>query len=188
MIQDLPVEKQHEVMVAILSFPAGNSDTHVWNKVIRPQLEQSAKLYEEKTQRFAENRKKRWQQKSNQISVQTSVQKSNQISNRYQNVNVDVDVKEEVNVNNSGNNISSLRTTRAKKQSFVPPTLEEVIAYCDSRSLGKPIAQKIFDYYSSSDWHDSTGKKIQNWKAKIIAVWDKPENHVKDPDDEPFYL
>lgn len=108
MIQDLPADKQIEIMRAILAFPNGKSDTHIWNKIIKPQLEQSAKLYKEKSDRFAENRKKRWQQKSEQICEQISDKKSEQISNRYQNVNV----KENNSRNNNNNNIS---TTREEK-------------------------------------------------------------------------
>ncbi|MBQ1996913.1 MAG: hypothetical protein II238_00515 [Alphaproteobacteria bacterium] len=102
MIQDLPQEKQIEIMRAVFAFPNGDSDTHIWKKVIKPQLEQSAKLYKEKYERFAENRKKRWQQKSEQISDQ----KSEQISNRYQNVNVKDN-------NNTRKESSKESTTRA---------------------------------------------------------------------------
>lgn len=109
MIQDLPKDKQIEIMHAIFAFPNGNSNTNIWNKIIKPQLEQSAKLYKEKSERFAENRKKRWQQKSEQKCEQISDKKSEQISNRYQNVNVNV--KENIEDNNS-----SISTTRAKEE------------------------------------------------------------------------
>lgn len=55
---------------------------------------------------------------------------------------------------------------------FVPPTLEEVIEYCQGRkSIVDPKA--FYDYFTEGKWHDSQGKPVKNWKQKIIT-W---ENH-----------
>lgn len=123
MIQDLPRDKQIEIMTAILAYPNGNSDTSVWQKVIRPKLDKSATLYTEKAQRLAENRKKRWHQTSEQISEQKSKQISEQKSNRYH--DEEEDEKENVNenedekvINNPRNNTSGLTTARETKKRY----------------------------------------------------------------------
>ena len=174
MIQDLPKDKQVEIMKAVFAFPNGNSDTHVWNKIIKPQLEQSAKLYKEKSERFAENRKKRWQQKSEQICEQISDKKSEQISNRYQNVNVYV--KEN---NNSRKDTSSLSTTHVSK--FTPPTLQEVLEYAkqqtDTAGMGgfscpRKIAEEFWTHYDSQGWVKSNDSRtpVINWKS-LLRSW-----------------
>lgn len=62
---------------------------------------------------------------------------------------------------------------------FVPPTLEEVEAYCKERN-NSVDAKKFYDYFTASDWVDSKGKKVVSWKQKVIT-WenfshDRPPN------------
>ena len=57
---------------------------------------------------------------------------------------------------------------RYARKPFVPPTLEEVKAYCAERK-NNVDPQKFFDYFSASDWHDSKGKKVSSWKQKVIT-------------------
>lgn len=56
---------------------------------------------------------------------------------------------------------------KTRKQ-FVPPTLEEVRAYCAERK-NNVDAQKFYDYFTASDWYDSNGKKVRSWKQKVIT-------------------
>jgi hypothetical protein len=63
---------------------------------------------------------------------------------------------------------------KPKRRRFVPPTLEEVKAYCLERK-NNVDAQKFYDYFTVSNWIDSNGNKVKNWKQKIIT-W---ENNSK---------
>ena len=70
------------------------------------------------------------------------------------------------------------KNKRYKKVSFVPPTLEEVQAYCESRG-NKVDAKQFYDYFTASDWVDSKGNEVKSWKQKVIT-WesyrkDKPQ-------------
>lgn len=56
----------------------------------------------------------------------------------------------------------------SKPKEFIPPTLEEVKAYCESRG-NKIDPQYFYDYFTASDWVDSKGNKVKNWKQKIIT-------------------
>lgn len=58
---------------------------------------------------------------------------------------------------------------------FVPPTLEEVKAYCLERK-NNVDAQYFYDFFTASDWIDSKGNKVRSWKQKIIT-W---ESFAKD--------
>lgn len=65
---------------------------------------------------------------------------------------------------------------KKKTKRFVPPTLEEVQAYCLERK-NNVDAKKFFDYYETSDWYDGKGNKVKSWKQKVIT-WEK--NNIND--------
>lgn len=57
-----------------------------------------------------------------------------------------------------------------KTKRFVPPTPEEVQAYCDERKNG--ITSKEFiSFYQARDWYLNTGSKMKDWKA-AIRYWE----------------
>lgn len=59
---------------------------------------------------------------------------------------------------------------------FVPPTIEEVEAYCkERRAQGKPNdvdAEAFIAHYEKQKWKQSNGLKLENWRAAIIT-WEK---------------
>ena len=63
--------------------------------------------------------------------------------------------------------------SREKRKRFVPPTLEEVQAYCKERN-NNVDAQRFFDYYEQGGWKDSKGNPVKNWKQKLIT-WENKE-------------
>lgn len=67
--------------------------------------------------------------------------------------------------------------TKTKKA--FPPTVEEVINFCQSKGFDEALARKVHDYYDVADWKDSHGKPVLSWKQKLIAVWFKDENRPK---------
>ena len=64
-----------------------------------------------------------------------------------------------------------------KAKPFTPPTLEEIEAYCRERN-NNVDAKRFFDYFSASDWVDSKGNKVKNWKQKVIT-WEGYANESK---------
>ena len=59
-----------------------------------------------------------------------------------------------------------------KSYKFVPPTIEEVAAYCKERNNGvDPV--KWWNFYNAKDW--MIGKtKMKKWKSAVITWEDKP--------------
>lgn len=59
---------------------------------------------------------------------------------------------------------------------FVPPTIEEIEAFIKERGYNIN-ARDFFRYYAKADWTDSQGKKVRNWKSKMIHNWvhDEPQ-------------
>lgn len=56
---------------------------------------------------------------------------------------------------------------------FVPPTLEEVQAYCIERN-NNVDPQRFIDYYTSIGWMVGKNKKMKDWKASI-RTWERTE-------------
>ena len=65
---------------------------------------------------------------------------------------------------------------KKERKIFIPPSIDEVIAYFKEKGFTESAAKKAHDYYSVADWHDAKGDKVNNWKQKMQAVWFKEEN------------
>ena len=57
---------------------------------------------------------------------------------------------------------------KRKNKQFIPPTVEEIRAYCEQRN-NNVDAQKFFDYYDAAKWYDGKGEKVKSWKQKVIT-------------------
>ena len=73
-----------------------------------------------------------------------------------------------------------------RSKRFVPPTVDEVRAYCQER--GNCVdSQRFVDYYSSNGW--MVGKnKMKDWKA-AVRTWEqreKPQNRPATKSSNPF--
>ncbi len=78
---------------------------------------------------------------------------------------------------------------------FVPPTLEEVAAYCRERQ-STVSAESFHDFYSANGWVQGKGKPIKDWRA-AVRTWERrdrengkrfipPENKPEDDVIMPF--
>lgn len=54
---------------------------------------------------------------------------------------------------------------------FVPPTVEEIKAYCLERK-NSVDAERFFDFYSANGWKQGHGKPIVDWKA-AVRTWER---------------
>lgn len=64
-----------------------------------------------------------------------------------------------------------------KRKRFIPPTLEEVKAYCKERN-NNVDPNRFFDYYEQGGWKDSKGNPVKNWKQKLIT-WENKETKTE---------
>lgn len=72
------------------------------------------------------------------------------------------------------------KPTRVKKD-FIPPILEQVESYVLEKQLVID-PRKFIDWYTISDWKDTKGKQVVNWKNKI-ANW-----HTRELENNPQAL
>lgn len=66
------------------------------------------------------------------------------------------------------------RTHSHRKQKFIPPTVEEVRAYCAERKNGID-PQRFVNYYNSVGWKQN-GQRITDWKSKV-QTWESQPHH-----------
>lgn len=74
-------------------------------------------------------------------------------------------------------NISSVGKKKPLKKKtqkdFIPPTLEEVVAYAKERNSNVD-PQFFYDYYAAAEWVDGKGEKVKSWKQRFVT-WDNKE-------------
>lgn len=98
-------------------------------------------------------RVRKYRDKQKALPSNTQVTKSN--------TEIEIDIDIEKDINNSGT---------SPRKNFIPPTLEEVQAYCKERN-NNVDAQKWHDFYQSKGWY--VGKnKMKDWKA-CVRTWEK---------------
>lgn len=56
-------------------------------------------------------------------------------------------------------------------QRFVPPTVDEVRAYCQERNNGVD-PERFHDFYEANGWKQGRGKPIKDWKA-AVRTWER---------------
>ena len=74
------------------------------------------------------------------------------------------------------NKIKVNNTTPKNTNVFIPPSLDEVVAYFEEKGYTRDAAERAYAYYTERNWVDSKGAQVKNWKSKCIAVWFQPEN------------
>lgn len=72
---------------------------------------------------------------------------------------------------------NEVKVKRGKKL-FIPPTLEEVMAYFKQNGYLEEVGRKAHMGYSEAGWKDSYGKPVLNWKQKMINVWFREEHKI----------
>lgn len=93
------------------------------------------------------------------------------------NVNVNANVNGNVNVSSNedidrGADKPPASYSSGRKK-FVPPTLEEVAAYCNERH--NSVSPSAFiDFYTANGWVQGRGKPIKDWKA-AVRTWEQKD-------------
>lgn len=77
---------------------------------------------------------------------------------------------------NTNTNIDTL--AKKPKNSFVPPTLEEVKVFFRDKGYREDAAIKAFNYYTDGNWHDKSGSPVRNWRLKM-HVWFKDSARIQ---------
>lgn len=168
-IKRLDMEQRGILFTAILMHESGEElpemdvATSMAFDFISVDLKENAYKYEETCKKNAENGRKGGRPKKQTVTEET--EKTDRFSeNRPQ-------AKKADNENDIDNDLKEKTSlTRGKRERFVPPTVEEVEAYCLERKNGID-AEAFVAFYDSKGW--KVGKDpMKNWKSAVIT-WEK---------------
>jgi predicted phage replisome organizer len=81
------------------------------------------------------------------------------------------DIEEDIDIDKDIEKESVKKKTASR---FIPPTLEEVQAYCKERG-NNVDPERFIDYYTANGWKQKGGNSIKDWKA-TIRTWEKRDN------------
>ena len=58
---------------------------------------------------------------------------------------------------------------KRNEEKFIAPTLDEVKEYITKKELKKVDAKQFLDFFTESNWVDTKGNKVKNWKLKLLT-------------------
>lgn len=118
------------------------------------------------------NRQRAFRERQKQGQLPNSVTKSNASvtqdvtnDNESKSIEKDIDIEKEKEL--------ELKENIQKKTRFVPPTYEEVQAYCEERN-NDVDPQRFVDFYKSKNWMVGRSKMV-DWKA-CVRTWERKNN------------
>lgn len=74
--------------------------------------------------------------------------------------------------------------TNVSTKKFIPPTVEEVRAYCQERG-NKVDPQAFVNYYTSNGWMVGRNR-MKDWKAAVRGTWEKTSKQEKESERKKF--
>lgn len=140
---------------------AGN-ERFIW-----PAAKQSIDLTAEKNEKLRANGSKGGQatSKNKQKVANDSKTEQNETDDSHNIMKSNV-MKNNVKKGND-NNIRPLKR-------FIPPTIDDVKAYCDERGIYLIDPERFITYYETRGWMLTNNRKMVDWKA-AVRLWEKNE-------------
>ena len=143
---------------------------------IRQSIDRNRVKYDNVCERNKENIGKRWNKNNTKnTSGKIGINKNTKNTDKDKDKDKDKDSDKD-----------SDKDNKNKKENDI--TLHLVIDYFSSNGYSEDSAIKFYNYYDSSNWVDTNGKKVKSWKQKAIGVWFKPENLKKQDNKKVSYV
>lgn len=143
-----------------------NKFQHENGKSFNVRLREEMKKRAEKAEKARESVNKRWEKTKDKNTYERN---TNVIRSENENVNENKDI--------SINEAISNKKGKSKKIEY--PTIQQVREYFEQNGYDPAKGEKAWKYYSESDWKDSKGNTVKNWKQKMQGVWFKDENKIQ---------
>ena len=131
-----------------------------------------------------------WKKHQN-IDGLAKIREQNRI--RQQNYRVKLSDNKSNVISRDGNALDKSREDKKRKEkkksiwvADAPPLLKDIEFYIKSKNYNVD-ANTFYDYYTESNWIDSTGKKVFNWKMKIVTWNDNSKNKKNEQESESKY-
>ena len=121
-------------------------------------------------------RQKRFRDKKKQEQLEGTVTKNNatvtqSVTNNNESIEKEIEIDTDIDIDKEIDG-----EVRKKRTRFIPPTIDEIRAYCEER--GNTInPERFFDYYESNGWKVKNNK-MKDWRA-AIRYWETNERNNK---------
>ena len=67
----------------------------------------------------------------------------------------------------------NIKEKSKKEKNLIPPKIEEIKEYAFSRNIRNVDLDYFFNFYDNTDWTDSTGEPVKNWKKLLVSISSK---------------
>lgn len=174
----IPKEEQCQIFQAILMFPSIDvPNSAFWNKTVKPDLQMQLETFIATCEKKAIGIRKRWgTQKgidnyTDVLDMNTELQDKDTNEKDMIYIVKEKEKKKDKESDSFVSNLEKEELVAPKKTSrFMPPTLEEIKAYCVERK-NTVDAERFMNYYDSNGW--KVGKNpMKDWKA-AVRTWER---------------
>ena len=173
-VKNLPPEEYKKVMQSILEYaldgkePEQTGIEYTVFCLVKPQIDANNKRYENGKKGGRPQKPSDNQEKPNNNQTITKPKPNNNQTVTTPEPNVYVNVNDNVNVKKKDTSVSKEKASR-----FIPPTLEDIKAYCEEKGY-KLDYDRFIDYYTSNGW--MVGKnKLKDWRA-CVRNWARKDS------------
>ena len=136
-----------------------------------PVVKRDIDMMNEKAEKMRENGSKGGRPKTKNNQEEPDETKENQ-EEANENKQNPIKEKKRKEIESKVNESSSKNIVTLKR--FIPPTADEVKAYCDERGVFLIDPQQFVDYYEARGWMLKKNQKMVDWKA-AVRTWEKNE-------------
>ena len=173
-VKNLPPEEYKKVMQSILDYaldgkePEQSGIEYTVFCLVKPQIDANNKRYENGKKGGRPQKPSDNQEKPSDNQEITKPKPNNNQTVTTPEPNVYVNVNDNVNVKKKDTSVSKEKASR-----FIPPTLEDIKAYCEEKGY-KLDYDRFIDYYTSNGW--MVGKnKMKDWRA-CVRNWARKDS------------
>ena len=175
-VLDLGIKNELRLLLIISSLTAQNGYCFASNKYF-------AELFDETEVSISKKIKKL--EKKNYIEIEYEKRGAEVVDRKIRLKNILIDdyknfystIKKNFKDNNISINNTSINKKEIYKERFKKPSLEEIEQYITENKMNVN-PQTFYKYFTESNWVDSNGKKVKNWKQKIIT-WNSYSKNKK---------
>lgn len=182
---------------AMLTYADSGEEPHFTGneRFIWAMVRQNIDMTRNESEKNRRNVRNRWNETSDSVRTDTTVYENIQDDTTvYDGIRTDTDENEQIQPDTlkkskeKKSNVKKCNSLLHSKNIFVPPTAEEVKAYCDERGIYLIDPQYFVDYYEARGWMLTKNRKMVDWKA-AVRTWEKNERERAErerPVDLPF--
>lgn len=198
-IEDLPPEKAVRLIRILTDYScSGGVEPTIDDPILRalfkafkPRIKEDIEKYKDKCKKSTEAVNQRWEKEKEESKEEVQSD-----TNEYECIPTYTDVSKNTDTDTvsdsdseydsesvflNGKNREPPPKPKTKTRKFVPPTAEEVRAYCLEKHFDNFDPDYFVAYYEASDWKKGNNVKVQNWKA-LAKQWNlKSWNNNKAP-------